>query len=174
MVAAMSKDGFLSKGDDPNPAHWTSLEDKRHYRSLVESFTLQVMGRTTYDSYDFPTKSNILKVVLTTNPEKYKKDQILGELEFHTATPAEFVNKYESDYAEALVLGGANVYQQFIDQEIVDEIYITIEPVFHGSGVSLYGEAHDLDELLQDFRLVHSKKLNNNGTILNRYKKIQP
>ncbi len=171
MVAAISKDGFLTKGDDPNPSHWTSKEDKEHYMKLVSQYSLQVMGRTTYEAYKFNPSNKILRVVLTRDPRKYADSAVPGELEFYTLSPEEFVEKFEDTYPGALLSGGASIFKQFLDQKLVDTIFITIEPMLNGSGIPLFSEGSGLEDLLEDFDLTSSDNLNESGTMLNRYDK---
>jgi len=51
MMAAISKDGFLTRGDEPNPSHWTSDEDKAHLQHMLAGHGLQVFGSKTYEAY---------------------------------------------------------------------------------------------------------------------------
>ncbi|MBI4379325.1 MAG: dihydrofolate reductase [Nitrospinae bacterium] len=38
--------------------------------------------------------------------------------------------------------GGANVAQQFLDRELIDEIVLSIVPVILGDGIKLFGKSH--------------------------------
>ena len=69
-------------------------------------------------------KSNLLstqfiKMALQETNKKYKKE---GTVIVHKISDAEFFAK-ENDYKELMILGGANVYKQTIDD--ADKIYIT-------------------------------------------------
>ena len=69
------------------------------------------------------------------------------------------------DHTKVLLAGGARVYSSFIKEGLVDEIYLTVEPVIFGQGKPLLADG-DSDVNL---KLVSSKKLNKNGTLLLKY-----
>lgn len=167
MVAAISKDGFLTKGDDPNPAHFTSKEDKEHLSSLIKEYNLQVFGSKTYEAYKPAPDKNTLRVVLTHSPKKYIGDYVYDQMHFESLDPQDFIHKYSQDYDSCLLLGGGSVYRQFLDAGAVDEIYLTIEPVEHKSGISFLKPGETLDDLnLPEPQIT---TLNSSGTILQHY-----
>lgn len=163
IVAAISKDGFLTKGDDPNVSSWTSEEDKKFFSDIRAKHKLFVFGKNTYlATRPLPTEG-ILRVVLTNNPDEYAVEAVPNQLEFYNLTPRQFVEKYENLYNSCLVLGGGRVYEDFLNEGLIDQVFLTIEPVVFGSGV-----AFNL-QCLSNMKLLSSKKLNDSGTILNHY-----
>jgi len=167
MVAAISQDGYLTKGDDPNPAHWTSQEDKQHLSSLINKYELQVFGSKTYEAYKPSPQKGILRVVLTHSPDKYSDARVNGQLQFEKLSPQEFVEKYEQYYGSCLLLGGGSVYRQFLDAGVVNEIYLTIEPVEHKSGKSFLKPGETLSDL--SLPEPETTDLNDSGTELRHY-----
>jgi hypothetical protein len=56
-------------------------------------------------------------------------------------TPAEVIKLLESrGVKQVAICGGARVYREFLVAGLVDEMYVTIEPVFLGEGIKLFGE----------------------------------
>ena len=70
-------------------------------------------------------------------------------------------------YRKVCVLGGAQTYSYFLEKNLVDEIFLTIEPIVFGSGLPMF----DTKQELTDFELVDSKKLNEKGSLLLHYKR---
>lgn len=167
VVAVCSINGKLTNGDDPNIYKWTSKEDQNFFFSLISKSKLIVMGSGTYRAIRAKLKvqSEKLRVVLTSLPGKYSSEQVPRMLEFSSETPEELVSRLEKKYNELLLVGGAKVYSSFMKAGLVDEIYLTIEPIVFENGKNLFADG-DFDV---DLKLVSSKKLNKNGTILLKY-----
>lgn len=61
------------------------------------------------------------------------------DVETTQATPQELVAELAKDgYEEAAVIGGSNVYDQFLQAALVDELYLTVEPIVFGQGLPLF------------------------------------
>lgn len=167
LVVAISKDGFITKSSDPIPGNWTSDADKQFFAKLQKNFSLQVMGSTTYDVFKPSPDPNILRVVLTTSPDRYKERAIPGQIEFITTTAEEFVHRYEKTFDACLLLGGSQVYSEFIDARLVDELFITIEPVINHAGVPFLTHGRTITDIQLPDPIV--TKLNDDGTELHHY-----
>lgn len=168
MVVATSKDSYIASDSYPHPDMWTSPEDKAHLRNIVSKHSLLIFGKNTYDVYGKIYSKGTLRVILTHNPESYAKDAVPGELEFVTLTPNELVAKYEDAYGSALILGGAHVYESFINAGLINEIYHTVEPINFNGGKKILSSGKNLNEALN---LPEPKitKLNDKGTVLKHY-----
>lgn len=170
MVAVVSANGKLTRGDDPDIYKWTSKEDQNFFFSKITRSKLLVMGSGTYDAVRDKIKleSKKLRVVLTNDPKKYKNEQIKGQLEFTSETPRQLYDRM-IDHPKMLLVGGGKVYSSFMKEGLVDKIYLTIEPVAFGEGKNLFAEG-DFETKL---KLESVKKLNKKGTILLKYKVIK-
>lgn len=171
IAAVMSVDGKLTKHDDPDLHSWVSDEDQAHFKSLVEQHDAIAIGRETYDLMEgkLSLEQGKLRIVLTSNPKKHIEEEIEGQLTFRNNTPEELVNFLKAkNYKNLLVAGGERMITQFLQAKLVDEMYITIEPRIFGNGVRLIAP-EDLDIKLE---LIDSTNLNQNGTILLKYRVI--
>lgn len=170
MVAVISTNGKLTRNSDPNIYKWTSKEDQDFFFSKITKSKLIVMGSGTYEAARNKIKheSTRLRIVLTSTPEKYKDEQIKGILEFTSEDLPQLVNRL-SNYNEMLLVGGSQVYAAFLKEGLVDEIYVTIEPVLFGKGKNFVAE----DDFESRLELLSIKKLNKKGTILLKYKVIK-
>ena len=172
LVTVMSLDGKTTKEKTKNSSEWASIEDQKHFDALKSSNNLIVMGRRTFEASksDIKPEKGILRVVLTSNPQKYKKLAIRGQLEFSKESPKALVKRLKKKrFKQMLLVGGANVNGLFFKAGLVNEIQLTVEPKIFGSGnnllkgVSVNVKLH-LDSI---------KGLNKSGTILLKYKVVK-
>ncbi|MEK7522702.1 MAG: dihydrofolate reductase family protein [Patescibacteria group bacterium] len=165
MVMLSSVDGKITQGNNQNIYSWSSIEDQKYFFSLIKKNILIVMGRKTYEVSRKVIKleKGKLRVVLTSNPEKYLNQSVPGQLEFSNETPKGLVKRMISlKYKELLLVGGATVNGLFLKQNLVDEFYLTIEPKIFGSGKNLI-EGQLLNTKLH---LISVKKINKSATLL--------
>lgn len=171
MVAVSSLNGKITRGEDPNIYPWTSKEDSNFFFSQIEKNNLIVMGSKTYDVVKkfIKHRKNRLRIVLTKNPNKYLSQTIKGMLEFANDNPLKLIKKLEDrGYKKMLLVGGGAINSLFLKHNLVNEIYLTIEPKIFGTGKNLIAD-EDLDLSL---KLMNIRKLNTQGTLLLKYKVI--
>ena len=169
MVMLSSVDGKTTKGNDNNIYTWTSAEDQKYFFTLVEKNNLIIMGRETYDASKpvIKLEKRKLRIVLTHSPKKYSIGNIKGQLEFSNETPEKLIERLSAlGYKKALLVGGSVINGLFLKQNLVDELYLTVEPKIFGKGKNIV-EGQLLDQSLQ---LISVKKLNKIGTLLLKYK----
>ncbi|HVT00674.1 MAG TPA: dihydrofolate reductase family protein [Patescibacteria group bacterium] len=168
LVAVTSLNGYLTNGDDPNIYKWTSKEDQEFFFNLVKNAKLIVMGSSTYeavrDNLGFENDGK-LRIVLTSLPVRYVNESVPGSLEFTSETPRELYKRL-GDRDEILLLGGAKIYSSFIKAGLVDEIYLTVEPIIFGKGKKIFAD----ENFESDLELISVEKLNSTGTLLLKYK----
>lgn len=164
-----SVDGKTTKNNNPDVYHWSSKEDTEYFFSLRDKNNLLIMGRKTYDhaKHLMEHKKGMLRVVLTKTPEKFLKQSKPNILEFTNDSLKNLLKKLSNrGYKQALLLGGATTNTSFAKDHLIDEVWITFEPYLFGKGNSIFdNEFTDLS-----LRLISSKKLNTQGTLLLKYK----
>ena len=169
MVAVSSLNGKITKGKDPNIYSWTSKEDAKFYFSLIEKNNLILMGSKTYDAARkiIKHKKGKLRVVLTRNPKKYLDQTIKGVLEFTNENPLKLVERLgNKGYKKMLLVGGGTINSLFLKENLVNELYLTLEPKIFGSGKSLLSE----ESLDISLKLISARKLNHQGAMFLKYK----
>ena len=165
LPAVMSADGRITKGDIGQAHYWSSKEDADFFAGLVKKHTALVMGRKTYEVVQPSPTPDKLRLVLTSKPEQFAQATIPGSLEFMSASPREIVDYLEKQgHAEMLLVGGAPVHAAFLQAGLVDELYLTIEPVLFGKGLPLVEGSLEVDLELQQVT-----RLNTRGTLLLHY-----
>lgn len=166
LVFVATLDGKITKWGDPFVRKWSSKEDQDYFTNLWNNAHLIVMGSKTYDADMLKPSPHRLAVVMTTNPLRYKQLEIPGQLEFSNNTPEEIVARFTAGgYGQMMVVGGPHIATSFIKAQLIDELWLTIEPIIFGSGGSFVIE----EELDINLRLISCEKVNEHGTLFTRY-----
>jgi dihydrofolate reductase len=148
LIAAQSLDGRITRHDIPGSG-FTSEADKQYFRNVLRDFDARVMGSTTYETTREGTRQSATKgryhAVLTGRPEKYESDAIQGALEFLPLPPAALVQTLEQKgFKRCALIGGSKVHSSFLAAGLIDEFWITIEPLLFGTGTPLLAKSTDI------------------------------
>lgn len=152
LLMAITADGKIAKSAT-HFANWTSGADKKMFVEKTKSAGVIIMGLTTYQTIGRPLPGR-LNVVLTPEPEK--ETSIPGSLEYTSQNPKELLEDLEKrNFFEAIIGGGATINGLFLKENLVDEIWLTVEPKIFGEGLNLFrGVEADLNlELLETVQL---------------------
>lgn len=171
MVMLSSVDGKSTQGNNQNVYSWSSIEDQKHFFSLIKKNNLIVMGRITYDASRpvIKLEKGKLRIVLTRNPKKYFKKSVKGQLEFTNETPVDLVERLsKKGYKNMLLVGGSIINGLFLKYNLVNELYLTIEPKIFGKGKDII-EGQLLNKSL---KLINIKKINKAGTLVLQYEYV--
>ena len=181
IIVATTLDGFIGKSAGDVSTRWTSKEDAAWFSKRTKEADLCVMGRTTYETFNRPLKDRAT-LVLTSNPGKFSQDQrrfgtevtvvdqttdiqaLLSKQKtqvWATSLKIDLLHQLltQAGAQELAVCGGASVYTQWLKAGLVDEMYLTLEPVFFGQGVKLFTEDVDVG-----IEVVSERVLNKRGT----------
>jgi dihydrofolate reductase len=165
----MSLDGKTTKEKKDKIYEWSSREDQKYFFSLLKKQKLVVMGRKTFMAARPVMKLSpkILRVVFTSHPEKYSSLSQAGQLEFTKESPLQLVQRLEKiGYKEMLLVGGSQINTSFLELHLIDEVWITIEPVIFGEGMNLFFPRAFHTKL----KLKNIIRMNEQGTLLLKYK----
>lgn len=169
LVDAISINGKITKGE--NDLSWLSNEDQIEFARLRDEHDVIVLDRKSYESYRPKPQPGTLRVVLTHHPERFSDDTVPGQLEFLVMDDVKTLvsQLQEQGYKKLLIAGGGTVAAAFLEAGVVDEVYVTFEPVLIGRGKTMIAE-RTLDVNLQ---LKSVKQLNKTGTLLAHYQVTQ-
>ena len=164
-IAAITIDGKIAKGPN-HMSDWTSKEDKIFMRGLLSKCDVVVIGNNTYKTAIKPlSKRNCIVFSGSVNQPARKSANLL----YVNPAKVNFKNLIAKlGYKKIALLGGAQTYSWFLENGLLDEIYLTIEPLAFGGGVSLFSNKKIGDF---KFKLISIKKLNKNGSVLLHYQK---
>lgn len=156
VIAAISVDGQIAQSPDQVSTAWTSKEDHKFFVQRTKQAGAMVFGSGTFKTFNrlLPGRANI---VYTRDVEQFRATATLPIQEITTETtdvsqtdvlyvtsiaPIELVEVLKNAGIEELaVCGGSTIYSQFMKAELVETLYLTIEPVAFGRGVPLFSEA---------------------------------
>jgi dihydrofolate reductase len=175
LIVATSKDGFISAADsvDLPSTKWTSEEDYQFFTKKTKEIGVMLMGRTTYETIGRPLVGR-LTVVFTRDSEKQaelarkklKMDWLPNNLRFTSKSPQAVLQALLTEgYEQVALCGGASLYQLFAEQNLVDEMFITVEPVKFDEGIKLFKN----DSVFDDFQLLKETPLNSQGTVVQHW-----
>lgn len=136
IIVAMTADGFIAKGHD-HVTTWTSKADKNFFKEKTKEAGVIVMGSKTFETIGraLPGRRNIVL-------SRTKKFDDIDGIETSAESPGELVARLEREgVRELAVCGGAGIYTSFIKQGLIDTLYITVEPILFGQGLSLFNES---------------------------------
>jgi len=150
LMMAITLDGKIAKYTD-HPATWTSKADKKIFIEETKKAGVIIMGRTTYDTIGRPLP-NRLNVIMDLDPDTSKN--IEGSLEFTKTQPKGLLKELEERGFKNIILGGGSTINGiFLEQGLINEIWLTIEPKVFGEGLSLFkGADVDLDLEFIEYR----------------------
>lgn len=153
LLAALSLDGKLAR--TPHQfVNWSSKEDKRLFMRASKRAGVLIIGHNTWETLPAPLPGR-LHIVLTRNPTA--QQPIPGVVEFTSAPPPEIVADLTGrGYQEAIIGGGGTVNAMFLEHDLIDELWLTIEPLIFGGGIDLFA-GHPFERRA---RLIHHELLN--------------
>lgn len=137
-IAAISLDGLITRHAQEGTG-FTSLEDGQFFRQALQTFDCSLMGRRTYEVSREGILANLsperLRIVRTHHPEAFAADALRERLEFTSAPLSEILDDLRArGKRRCAVLGGTSIYSECLEQERMDELWVTLEPLGFGSG----------------------------------------
>ncbi len=130
MIAAMTADGFIAR-DAHHPAFWSSHEDKKRFVDLTKRAGVIVMGSTTFKTLPRPLAERVNIV--------YSRSKQFEGVEMTQSDPRTLLNELEGrGFKEVAICGGAEIYNLFLRAKAIQKIYLTIEPLVFGKGVTMF------------------------------------
>ena len=164
IIAVSTIDGKIAK-HSKHMTDWSSKEDKGFLHKLLGRCDAVIVGNNTYKVAQGPlSKRNC--IVFTGGVEGIvERGPNLVLLNPEKVDIAEYCAG--RGYQNVVVLGGTKAFNYFLGRGLVDEIFLTIEPLVFGSGIQLF----DSGDSTARFKLASLKRLNKKGTLLLHYRK---
>lgn len=156
LYMAITANGFIAKENEDTS--FVSEVEWDSFRKMIKTIGNMIIGSRTYeimrDGGEFKNLENIRVIMVSEN------------VNFQTITNNHSVAKASKDalailekegFNTALVAGGETLNASFAAENLVDEIYLDIEPIVFGKGIRLFRE-NDFEAKL---KLLETKKLSN-------------
>jgi dihydrofolate reductase len=166
LVFVSTLDGKVTKWGDPDVKSWSSKSDQDYFKKKWNETRLIIMGSNSYNADPVKPSSNHLLVIMTQHPSEYSRIETPGQLEFTNESPEQLFERFDKEgHDQMLVVGGAHIATSFLKEQLIDELWLTIEPKIFGTGGSFVIE-EKLDISLQ---LISIEKVNKQGTLITKY-----
>lgn len=141
LYLAASIDGFIARDDDTTP--WSEAEWQTYAHAVQERGNL-IIGRRTYDimkaAGEFEKIGHPLVVVLSETREVSPD----GKIRFVKTTEEAMAVVKGQGFSEALVGGGTITASSFVTAGLLTAFIIDVEPMFLGSGKTMFTPAIQL------------------------------
>jgi dihydrofolate reductase len=165
LIAAISLNGKIAQSRNQSSLEWTSKEDTAFFIEKTKESGTVIMGQRTFDTIGKPLKGRRL-IVLTLDASMKEKnvppDGNGTRLEFVEEAPVDLIRRLESEGVTSVVIGGGSfVYSSFLREQLVTDVFLTIEPILFGEGISLAESFGDVK-----LKLVESKMLGEQTVLL--------
>jgi dihydrofolate reductase len=169
LIFVSTLDGKITKWGDPKVRSWSSLDDQNYFDTIWNTTRIIIMGSGTYNPDPVKPTSKHLYIVMTRQPLKYKNSEKAGQLEFTDETPSVLLKRFEKYGDEKiLIVGGPQIATLFLREQLIDELWLTIEPKIFGVGGSFVTE----EKLDISLNLLSTEKINEQGTLITKYRVI--
>lgn len=138
LYMATSINGLVTRGEDDSD--WVAESDWDEFYRLAKETGIIVMGRRTYEIFgdEFPVKE-VVNVVMTGKSELIARSSDVAI--FSDATPSGVLELADQKgFKEILLVGGTELNTSFFQEDLVDEVYLSVHPVVFARGLPLIGE----------------------------------
>ncbi len=156
LYIAMSLDGFIAKKDD-DISFLSMVEQESEdygYSDFIRNIDTVILGRKTYSKvlemgFGFPHSDK--ETYIITRTSKPKENLV----NFYTGNINELIETLKNKNGKNIFVdGGAEVVNELLKDDLIDEFYISIIPILLGDGIPLFKGSNPELKL----KLVSSKK----------------
>lgn len=148
LFIAMSLDGYIA--DSKGGVDWLNgqgndEEDIDTYPEFIKTIDTIVMGWNTYHQIVTELSPNEWVYNGATTYVITHKEHISSEkIRFVNMDPVGLVKRLKGeDGKDVWICGGADLVQQFVNEDLIDRYHITVIPVLLGSGIRLFENGKD-------------------------------
>lgn len=155
LYIAMSLDGYIAEDDGKVnflEGHNDGGIENTSYQDFLKNIDTVVMGRSTYNqiitelSPGVWVYKGLKSFVVTTKP--YEEDENVEFIDSNIINKIKELKKIEGK--DIWLIGGSQVIDLFIQNQMIDEYIITIIPTILGSGIPLFQSQNQSKRLKKD------------------------
>ena len=170
LIFVSTLDGKVTKWGDPHVQTWSSQKDHDYFQKTWSESEIIVMGSNTFNVEPPKHSKDHILIIMTTHPSDYKDKEVLGQLEFTDEAPKLIMARLKkAGYERVLVVGGPHISTSFLKDQLIDELWLTIEPKIFGIGGNfVIEEKLDISLYLDSY-----EKVNKQGTLILKYTVIK-
>lgn len=159
---AVSLDGYIA--DKNGGIDWLSMipmteELQSEFINFMDTIDGLVMGRNTFETvkgfggeWPYNKKVFVVSNSMTSVPNGYE-----DKVELIKGLPSEIVKSLNNKGYKNLYIDGGKTIQNFLKEDLIDEMIISTIPIVLGGGKPLFGELSNFIK----FKLISSKVISN-------------
>ncbi len=142
LYIATSLDGYIAKPNDD--LDFLSIVEKEGedygYGNFVKTIDAVIVGRKTYDKvasmgFDFPHADKDAYIITRTARPN------IGNVKFYDGDLASLVERLKSQDGKNIFCdGGAEIVNELLRNDLIDEFIISIIPILVGNGIKLFND----------------------------------
>jgi len=143
LYIAMSLDGYIATPD--NGLEFLSLVEEKDqdysYKDFVSTVDTVIVGRKSYDKVlsmglEYPHADKDLYIITRTPRET------VGSTKFYSGDLKDLISTLKQKAGKDIYVdGGAEIANEMLMENLIDEFYISIIPVLLGNGISLFNNS---------------------------------
>lgn len=161
IIAALTLDGFIAKNPGHSPLSWRSEGDRQFFIAKTKEAKVVVMGLNTAKTSKRPMPDR-LNIIYANSKEELPLWKEFNGWEVTQKDPTLLIQEIaERGYSQVAICGGSTIYTMFMQAGVVDTLYLTIEPVLFGQGMTLFNK-----EIDTKLNLVKVEKLREQSVLL--------
>lgn len=149
LYIAMSLDGYIATKD--NSLDFLSIVEKEGedygYNNFVKSVDTVIIGRKTYEKviamgYEYPhTNKDVYIVTRIARPS-------IGTFKFYNGELRQLIGSLKSQSGKNIYCdGGAEIANELIKEDLIDEYIISVIPILLGDGIKLFKDGRPEQKL---------------------------
>ena len=168
-LAVQTRDGFIAREPGHSTIDWRSNADATFFTDFLNGLGEEdviVVGNNTYKTVRRLSRRNCIVLTRSVTSTAQRNPKLL-----YCNPEGASLTAALGRYRTAVLLGGTETYTLFLKQNLIDEIYLTVEPVKFGSGLRLFDSPEDIGQL---FYLEWTERLSEEGTFLRHYLRKVP
>lgn len=169
LFIAMSLDGYIAgtEGDISFLDEMSQEDEDYGYTDFIETVDTVILGRKTYDkivSMGIQSPYGERKVFVLTRTQQPNS----GTIEFYSGNLRDLVLALTNHPGKNIYCdGGAETILQLLNEDLIDEMTISVIPILLGEGISLFGSKFPPKKL----QLLTSKAYEN-GLVQLHYRRV--
>ncbi len=137
LYIATTANGMIARENDAT--NWVSPKEWKSFSGMIQKAGNMIIGRRTYEvmvkNNEFQKLGKVRVVVVS---QKLKTNKKITAVK----SPSEALTFLQREgFSQALICGGGKLNSSFMQEKLVDEIYLDIEPILLGKGIKLFADA---------------------------------
>lgn len=135
LYMAISIDGYIARQD--GDSDWVSEVDSKIFEKKIEEAGCIVVGRKTFGQYydDLYPVESVTNIILTNDETRQDKNENV----IFVPSPKEALQVAEQKgHNKVLLIGGGHVNGAFIQENLIDEVFLSVHPLVLGEGIKIF------------------------------------